>query len=221
MAPHAVAMTAIDAALERPRLRGASHHLAFVIALVAGPILVALTGWRWPVAVYAASLALMLGVSAGYHRGPWTPAVRRWWQRADHAAIFVFIAGTYTPLGAMAMPASEGRPLLAVVWGGAILGVLRAMLWPRAPRWVVAGMYVAVGWSMAIAMPTVLDTTGAPLLGVILAGGILYTIGAVIYALRWPDPWPRTFGYHEVFHALTVIAAALHYGAVIRLAAIA
>jgi hemolysin III len=163
----------------------------------------------------------MLGVSAGYHRGPWTPAVRRWWQRADHAAIFVFIAGTYTPLGAMAMPASEGRPLLAVVWTGAILGVLRAMLWPRAPRWVVAGMYVAVGWSMAIAMPTVLDTTGAPLLGVILAGGILYTIGAVIYALRWPDPWPRTFGYHEVFHALTVIAAALHYGAVIRLAAIA
>lgn len=209
------------AVLDRPRLRGASHHLAFLVALVAGPILVALTGWRWPVAVYAASLALMLGVSAAYHRGPWTPAVRRWWQRADHAAIFVFIAGTYTPLGAMAMPASEGRPLLAVVWSGAALGVARAMLWPRAPRWIVSGMYVAVGWSMAIAMPTVLHTTGAPLLAVILTGGALYTLGAVIYALRWPDPWPRTFGYHEVFHALTVIAAALHYGAVIRLAALA
>jgi hemolysin III len=123
---------------ERPRLRGALHLLGFIVAAAAGPILVAATGWRWPVAVYAASLALMLGVSAAYHRGPWSPAVRRWWQRADHAAIFVFIAGTYTPLGAIAMPASSGHPLLAVVWVGAALGVLRALAWPHAPRWIAA-----------------------------------------------------------------------------------
>jgi channel protein (hemolysin III family) len=141
---------------ERPRLRGALHLLGFIVAAAAGPILVAATGWRWPVAVYAASLALMLGVSAAYHRGPWSPAVRRWWQRADHAAIFVFIAGTYTPLGAIAMPASSGHPLLAVVWVGAALGVLRALAWPHAPRWIAASLYVVLGWSMVIALPAVL-----------------------------------------------------------------
>jgi hemolysin III len=204
---------------ERPRLRGALHLLGFIVAAAAGPILVAATGWRWPVAVYAASLALMLGVSAAYHRGPWSPAVRRWWQRADHAAIFVFIAGTYTPLGAIAMPASSGHPLLAVVWVGAALGVLRALAWPHAPRWIAASLYVVLGWSMVIALPAVLRATGAPVLAVILVGGAAYTIGAIIYALRWPDPWPKTFGYHEVFHGLTLVAAVLHFGAIVRLAA--
>ncbi|MEZ4399009.1 MAG: hemolysin III family protein [Kofleriaceae bacterium] len=202
---------------DRPRLRGVSHQLAFVVALTAGPILVAATGWRWPLAVYAASLATMLGVSAAYHRGPWSPAVRRLWQRADHAAIFVFIAGTYTPLCVLAMEPAAGRTLLAVVWAGAGLGVLRALAWPHAPRWVVAGLYVALGWCMVLVLPAVLRATGPWLLGVILAGGVLYTVGATIYAMKWPDPWPRTFGYHEVFHALTVVAAGMHFGALVAM----
>jgi len=204
--------------LTRPRLRGASHMGAFFVAITAGPVLFALTGGRWPVAVYAASLAAMLGVSAAYHRGPWSPRARRLWQRADHAAIFVFIAGTYTPLCVLAMPPADGRWLLAVVWSGAALGVLRAMAWPHAPRWVSATLYILLGWCMVLAMPAVLRATGPGLLALILAGGICYTVGAIIYALRWPDPWPRTFGYHEVFHALTIVAVVLHFAAILSIA---
>lgn len=202
----------------RPRLRGVSHQIAFFAALVAGALLVARTGWRWPVAIYAVSLATMLGVSAAYHRGPWNPIVRRRWQRADHAAIFVFIAGTYTPLCVLALDSEDGSRLLAVVWVGAVLGVLRALLWPGAPRWVVSGLYVLLGWAMVIALPAVARAVGTPMLAVILAGGIFYTVGATMYALRWPDPWPRVFGYHEVFHALTIVAVLCHFGAIATLA---
>lgn len=195
-----------------------SHQIAFFFALAAGLLLVGLTGWRWPIAVYAASLATMLGVSAAYHRGSWRPAVRRRWQRADHAAIFVFIAGTYTPVCVLAMEAAAGRQLLALVWGGAILGVLRALFWPGAPRWVVSGLYVLLGWVMIVALPAVARGTGVPLLGVILLGGLLYTVGATMYAMRWPDPWPHVFGYHEVFHALTIVAVLCHFGAVVTVA---
>lgn len=210
--------SSVDSSVARPRLRGVSHQFAFFAAVGAGPLLLALTGWRWPIAVYAASLATMLGVSAAYHRGPWSPAVRRLWQRADHAAIFLFIAGTYTPVCALALPAGEGNRLLAAVWAGAGLGVLRALAWPGAPRWVVAGLYVALGWAMVLALPAVLTATGPGMLAIILAGGIVYTIGATIYAMRWPDPWPRTFGYHEVFHALTVVAVVVHFGAMTAVA---
>lgn len=211
-------MSVDDVPHSSPRLRGVSHQIAFFFAVAAGLLLVALTGWRWPVAVYAASLATMLGVSAAYHRGRWRPAVRRRWQRADHAAIFVFIAGTYTPVCVLAMEAASGRQLLALVWIGAILGVLRAMFWPGAPRWVVSGLYVLLGWVMIIALPAVARGTGVPLLLVILLGGLLYTVGATMYALRWPDPWPKVFGYHEVFHALTIVAVLCHFGAVVTVA---
>ena len=113
----------------------------------------------------------MLGVSASYHRGTWGRRARAWWQRADHAAIFVFIAGTYTPVCVLAMAPGPGHTLLAVVWGGAALGVARAMLWPGAPRWVTAGLYVALGWAMVLALPAVLRATGGPLLAIILGGG--------------------------------------------------
>ena len=204
--------------VDAPRLRGVLHQVAFFIAAAAGVALVASTGWQWPLAVYAASLALMLGTSAAYHRGSWSPRVRRWWQRADHAAIFVFIAGSYTPLCALALPPWPGHALLVAVWLGAGLGVARALAWPSAPRWVVAGLYVALGWAMVVALPAVVHATGVPLAAVILAGGALYTVGAAIYAAGWPDPWPRTFGYHEVFHALTIAAAIVHFGALATLA---
>ena len=211
-------MTVVEELDARPRLRGVSHQGAFVAALAAGPVLLALTGGRWSVAIYVASLLTMLGVSAAYHRGAWSARARRLWQRADHAAIFVFIAGTYTPMCVLAMPGFDGRFLLTAIWLGAGLGVLRALAWPGAPRWVSAALYIAVGWTMALAMPAVLRATGPGLLAVILAGGVCYTVGAIIYALRWPDPWPRSFGYHEVFHALTLIAVALHFGAVLAIA---
>lgn len=201
-----------------PRLRGVSHQAAFFCALGAGALLLASVGGRWPVIVYVASLLAMLGISAAYHRGRWSPRVRGWWKRADHSAIFVFIAGTYTPLCVLAMPAREGGLLLAGVWSGAALGVLRATVWPGAPRWLTSALYVAVGWMMALAMPVVLRVAGPGLLALILAGGVCYTAGAVIYAARRPDPWPRTFGYHEVFHALTIVAIVLHFTAVTLIA---
>lgn len=202
----------------KPRLRGVSHQGAFFVALGAGAVLVTLAAERGPVAIYVASLLVMLGTSAAYHRGAWSERARRLWQRADHAAIFVFIAGTYTPLCVLAMPGADGRFLLALIWSGAGLGVLRALLWPDAPRWIASALYVAVGWTMVLALPAVERATGPALLAVILAGGVCYTVGAIVYALRRPDPWPRTFGYHEVFHALTIVAVVLHFGVVYALA---
>lgn len=203
---------------DAPRLRGVLHQIAFTAAAGAGVTLLALSPWRWSVAVYVASLLTMLGVSAAYHRGTWGPRAAGWWQRADHAAIFLCIAGSYTPLCADVL-GPVGRHLLAWVWIGAGLGIARALLWPGAPRAVVAGGYVALGWVMLAALPAVVAATSPLALLLILGGGTLYSVGALIYARRWPDPWPRTFGYHEVFHALTVGAAALHFGAIALLTA--
>ncbi len=197
-----------------PRLRGVSHQFAFFVALGAGAALLALTG-RWPVAVYAVTLAALFGVSASYHRGGWRPAARRWWQRADHATIFTFIAGTYTPLCALGIGGTDGLRLLVVIWTGAVLGAMRALVWPTAPRWIAAALYVLLGWSVLVYLPVVAATTGALALAAIIAGGVLYTVGALTYALRWPDPAPRVFGYHEVFHALVIAAAICHFAAVV------
>jgi hemolysin III len=215
---NAGSMQLVEQLEARPRLRGVSHAGAFFVAIGAGLVLLAVTGGRWSVAIYVASLVAMLGISAAYHRGAWSARARRLWQRADHAAIFVFIAGTYTPMCVLAMPGSDGRHLLAAIWTGAGLGVLRALAWPRAPRWISSALYIAVGWTMVLALPAVLRATGPAVLAVILAGGLCYTAGAIIYALRRPDPWPRTFGYHEVFHALTLVAVVLHFGAVFTIA---
>lgn len=200
-------------------MRGILHLISFFVAAVAGLALV--TGssrWEWSLTVYAVSLALMLGVSAIYHRGNWSgPALRRW-QRADHAAIFVFIAGSYTPLCDLVLPPWPGHALLAAVWTGAALGVVRALAWPSAPRWIAATLYVALGWAMVAALPAVAQAIGVPLVALFVAGGALYTLGAVIYAAGWPNPWPRTFGHHELFHALTIGAAIAHFSAIAVLA---
>lgn len=216
--PNVVGMATAESIDARPRLRGVSHQAGFFAAIAAGPVLFALTGGRWPVAIYAITLAAMLGISAAYHRGPWSARTRRLWKRADHAAILVFIAGTYTPVCVFALPGAAGHALLTVVWVGAALGVLRAVAWPGAPRWVAAGLAIALGWAMVMAMPAVLRATGPGMLALILAGGLCYTAGGVIYALRRPDPWPRTFGYHEIFHALTLVAVVLHFTAILILA---
>jgi len=197
---------------EKPLLRGVSHQIFFFVALIAGVLLVR---WAPPgpatfaAIVYATSLALLLGVSATYHRVSWEPGPRLWMRRLDHSAIFVLIAGTYTPL-CMAMP--EGRELaLALFWIAAALGTLKSMLWPRSPKWVIAALCVAMGWGGVTLMPIIEARAGFAGLAMVIAGGVLYSAGAVIYAMKRPNPFPRVFGYHEVFHALVVVAAGLHF----------
>jgi hemolysin III len=203
----------------KPRLRGVSHQFAAVAAAGAGAVLLTLATTPTAVAataVYVVTLAVMFGVSAVYHRVDWSPAAEARLRRLDHAAIFLVIAGTYTPLAVLAIGGDVGRRLLALAWAGAALGVVRATLWTRAPRTLAALLYVALGW---VAVGYVAELrAGVGLAGVILlaAGGILYTVGALVYALRRPDPRPAVFGYHEVFHALTIAAGACHFAVVLR-----
>jgi len=202
----------------KPLLRGAIHELAFALAVSAGVLLVAAA--RGPVAkagcaLYAASLAGLLGISALYHRPMWPDRIRIWLRRVDHSAIFVLIAGTYTPL-ALTLPAPLDRQMLVLAWAGAALGVSRAVFWPRAPRWVSAGLALLLGWISVAYLPAVHAATSAPVTALLAVGGALYSLGAVAYALRRPDPWPRVFGYHEVFHALVVLAAACHFAAIVK-----
>ncbi|MGH3133523.1 MAG: PAQR family membrane homeostasis protein TrhA [Gaiellaceae bacterium] len=202
----------------RPRLRGLFHVYAFYAALAAGVTLVALaegTRARFAGAVYALALAAMFGASALYHRAPWrSRRARAWARRVDHSMIFLFIAGTYTPFALLAFTGVVPAIVLACVWGGAALGVVLNVSWIDAPKWVTAPVYLLVGWVGVIAAPQVfteLDVASAVL---VVAGGVLYTLGAVAYATHWPDPFPATFGFHEVFHALVVLAAVTQFVAV-------
>jgi hemolysin III len=200
----------------KPRWRGVSHQIACVVALVAGGGLVARApseAGRTSALIYTLSLASLFGISAAYHRPTWKPAARQWMRRLDHAAIFVLIAGTYTPL-TMALGPADGGLLRAVIWGGALAGVLQSVLWVTAPKPLIAIIYVILGWSIAPYLKQMLAAVGPGPLGLILLGGVFYSAGALIYARRRPDPWPETFGYHEIFHALVCAAAALHFIAV-------
>ncbi len=201
-----------------PRLRGLFHQYAFFAAVAAGMTLVALAEGaraRFAVTVYAAALAAMFGASALYHRRPWRSArARAWARRVDHSMIFVFIAGTYTPFALLAFSGVLPAVVLACVWTGAALGVVLNVSWIDAPKWVTAPVYLLVGWVGVIAAPqffTELDVASAVLVTV---GGVLYTLGALAYATQWPDPFPATFGFHEVFHVLVLAAAASQFVAV-------
>ena len=202
------------AATRRPRFRGVLHQYAFFAALVAGVLLVAAAEGdlaRLSAAVFAASVALMLGVSALYHRVVWPPGPRRWIRRLDHAAIFLLIAGTYTPFGLVALDGNWRIVVLAVAWTGAFAAIVLKVAWIDAPRWVPAVLAVALGWVGVVAMPQILDTVGVAPLVLLAVGGAFYTAGALIYAFKRPDPVPSVFGYHELFHALVVAAAACQY----------
>jgi hemolysin III len=205
-------------AARRPSWRGVLHKWAAPFAFGAGTVLVALAPTRQAAmagAIYAASLALLLSVSAVYHGYYWTPGPRNWLRRADHASIFLLIGGTYTPIAMLAIGGDEGHRLLLAIWGGVALGVLVSMLWPRAPKFVAAGIAVAVGWMIVPYVGTLRRVLDAPELWLIVLGGIAYTVGAVVYAVKRPDPWPRSFGYHEIFHVLVLLGAALHLAAVL------
>lgn len=213
--PHAAAAAATVPAPPKPLLRGVSHEVAAAIALAAGVLLVAAAGphGRGPAAVYAASLFALLATSALYHRANWPPRPRLFMRRLDHSAIFVLIAGTYTPMCAL-LGGAVGHRLLAIVWAGAAVGVVQAVAFPRAPKPLVAIAYLLLGWAVLPVLPDLWRALGTAPLALLGAGGISYTVGAVVYATGRPDPFPRVFGYHEVFHALVIIAAALHFAAV-------
>lgn len=206
-----------ELAAKRPKLRGVSHQWAAVVAVVAGALLVwsAPSGRATAVAiVYAVSLVGLFGVSATYHRITWRPNVRRWMRRLDHSMIYVFIAGTCTPVALLVVGGTLGTVLLSIAWGGALLGVALNLAWIDAPRMLKAMGYVALGWVGIIALPKIVSVLGFWPTALFLLGGLFYTVGAVVYARRRPDPVPRIFGYHEVFHALVILAAAAHFVAV-------
>jgi hemolysin III len=210
-------MRAADSPSVKPLLRGVSHQIAALVALAAcAPLVRAAASTRALIAAltYGVSLALLFGASALYHRPTWTAAPRRWLRRVDHSAIFLLIAGTYTPF-CLLLGGRRGLVLLAVVWGGALLGILRCMLWIDAPRPLVALIYVALGWVIVPVLPDVRAAVGGNGLGLLLAGGLAYSAGAIVYTTQRPDPAPRVFGYHEVFHALVIAAAACHFAVVL------
>jgi hemolysin III len=204
--------------LAKPRLRGVLHKWAFFASLVLGAALVVFApGGRGTLAaaIYAASVAALFGVSALYHRIDWKSAVsRRRMRRLDHTMIFVLIAGSYTPFALLVLDGTLATVILIAVWGGAVAGALMKLLWIDAPKGLVAGTYVLLGWVAVAAFPGLLDELGLGPTALVAAGGILYTLGAVVYALHRPDPVPEVFGYHEVFHALVIAAAALQYAVI-------
>ena len=209
-------------AQRRPRLRGVLHQYAFFVSLGVGVALILAadgTRARFAAAVFAASVAAMLGISALYHRIVWAPAPRRWMRRLDHAAIYLLIAGTYTPFGLLALEGAWQIAILGVVWGGAVVAIALRVLWVDAPRWVAAANALALGWVALAALPKIYDDTGFSGLALLALGGLLYTAGALIYARKRPDPVPDVFGYHELFHALVVAAAFCQYMAVAFLVA--
>jgi hemolysin III len=202
----------------KPRLRGVSHQWAFVFSLVTGTVLVALAPAgeaTAAAAIYAVTVAALFGTSALYHRITWaSQEARRWMRRLDHSMIFLLIAGTYTPFAVLVLEGTLATLILVLVWAGALGGIVLKLVWIDAPKWLVAGTYVVLGWVAVIAFPALLDGLGVTATVLVATGGLLYTAGAVVYAVRRPDPIPAVFGYHEVFHALVIAAAALQYAVI-------
>jgi hemolysin III len=206
-------------ASSKPLLRGVLHEAAAWYAFGAGSVLVALAGTPRKIAaaaIYSLSLVTLFAVSAIYHRVQWSERARAMMRRADHSSIFVLIAGTYTPISLLGLGGADGRRLLLLIWSGAAAGVLLSLFWVKAPKALVAALAVALGWTIVPYFSDVRRLLGGHV-WLILAGGIAYTAGAIVYAVRRPDPWPRTFGYHEVFHALTLVGAFLHFAVIVKI----
>lgn len=196
----------------KPLLRGHFHQAAFFVALGAGAMLVAEAAREGlAIALYVTSLAGLFGISALYHRIDWDQARRLFMRRLDHSAIYVLIAGTYTPIAVLALPPDRRGMLLGLTWGVAALGVVKSVLWPGAPKAFSASVYVAMGCLVLPFLPGLAPHFTPGDLGLLLAGGGLHVLGAVTYATRRPDPWPAVFGYHEIFHLLVVAACACHF----------
>jgi hemolysin III len=197
-----------------PLLRGRLHQYAVLAAAVAAVALVALapTGRaRLAAVIYGAGLCVLFGASALYHRWPGPPRFKPILRRIDHSSIFVFIAASYTPVGLLVLDPPEGTIILAAAWVAAAVGVTLSICWIDAPRWVQALCYVATGWIAGAALPQLLDGAGVAPFVLFAVGGAVYSLGALVYAWQRPNPWPRVFGFHEVFHALVIAAAVVHF----------
>ena len=204
--------------LTKPRLRGVSHQWAFFVSLALGAALVVAAPAGQPrlaAAIYALSVAALFGTSALYHRITWsTQAARRWMRRLDHSMIFFLIAGTYTPFALLVLDGDLATVILIVVWAGALAGVLMKLVWIDAPKALVALTYIMLGWVAIAVFPALIEGLGVTASTLVAVGGLLYTVGALVYAFQRPDPVPKVFGYHEVFHALVILAAALQYAVI-------
>jgi hemolysin III len=201
-------------------MRGWLHAYAFFVAAVCGIVLCSLAATRPGIApliscvIYSTTVCGLFGVSALYHRRVWSPRGYQVMRRLDHSMIFIFIAGTYTPFCVLLLTPGMATLLLGLVWGGAVLGVGVKLIWPHAPRWVSAPLYIALGWVAVAVLPDILHRGGVAALVLLLVGGAAYSVGAVFYALRRPNPWPTVFGHHEFFHACTLVAAICHHIAI-------
>ena len=203
-----------DTAQVIPRLRGWLHAIASPVALVAGLVLIILAPTRpagIAATVYAGTSVLLFTASAIYHRGRWTPAAKRVLRRIDHANVYLFIAGTYTPFGVLALHGRIRVIVLTAVWTAALLGATFRVLWLGVPRWLYVALYIALGWTAAFVVPELLHGAGVAAFTLIAVGGAVYTGGAVVYAMRRPNPSKKWFGFHEVFHLCTIVAFVCQY----------
>jgi hemolysin III len=214
----APATSRVDAVLDpvKPHLRGWLHAGMAPIAVVLGVVLVILSPaeYRWAAALYSITAILLFGTSAIYHRFTWSPEAKVRLKRLDHANIFLIIAGSYTPFAVVLLSPSQARTLLLLVWGGALAGVLFRVFWVTAPRWLYTPIYIALGWVAIFYLPAFWEAGGPAVVILLALGGLAYSAGAVVYALKRPDPSPTWFGFHEVFHACTLAGFLLQYVAV-------
>ncbi len=200
----------------KPLLRGVMHQAAFFLALGAGTLLVVGTSGtlnRISAAFFVCAALWMFGASALYHRVRWGPSARRWMRRVDHAGVYLMIAGSYTAYGLLVLSGAWRVAVLAVVWGGVTAAIALRFVWLEAPGWLAVTLGVSLGWVGVVALPKVFTVLGLAGFGLLLAGGLLYTLGGIVYAIGRPNPFPRAFGFHEVFHALVVVAVACQYAA--------
>jgi hemolysin III len=211
----------VDAKVEvRPTWRGWIHAATFPVAIIAGIVLIVLAqgpAAKWSCAVFMASSVLLFGNSALYHRFDWGPKTKATLKRIDHANIMLLIAGTYTPIAVLGLPTDQATLLLSLVWGGAILGILFRVFWLHAPRWLYVALYLVLGWAAVMYLPQLLQANVAMVI-LVAIGGLLYTGGAIVYAMKRPNPWPGHFGFHEIFHVCTVLAFLCHWTACLLIA---
>lgn len=229
MADDAIAIPLLEDAVEhhpthtdehKPSWRGWIHTGTFPVTIAAGIVLIVLANGpvaKWASAVFMLTSMLLFGNSALYHRIHWSPKTKTLLKRFDHANIFLLIAGTYTPISLLALPLDKGVTLLIVVWAGALVGIAFRVFWITSPRWLYVPLYVILGWAAVFYAPDIFATNPAAMV-LVIVGGLLYTIGSVVYGLKKPNPWPNAFGFHEIFHTLTVLAFLCHWTAALLVA---
>ncbi|MEY4039587.1 MAG: hypothetical protein RLZZ52_455 [Actinomycetota bacterium] len=204
----------------KPTWRGWIHAGTFPLTIAAGIVLIVLADGpaaKWSSAVFMLTSMMLFGISALYHRFNWKPRTKVMLKRFDHANIFLLIAGTYTPLAVLALPPSKGMLLLVMVWGGTLLGIAFRVFWVHAPRWLYVALYILLGWASVMYIVDLLQANLAMMV-LVVVGGLAYTAGAVIYGLKKPNPIPGVFGFHEIFHTLTVVAFMCHWTAILLIA---